>query len=328
MNTIRLITVCDEKFVPHLGTMIYSLWENKRCKNPILIYIIENNLKASSKELLSIITNKFSFKIEYFKIDTSIYDWLVTIPRLTQAVYYRLSIPELFSEEISKVIYIDSDTIFTDDISTLWSIDISDYYIACAKDILMEMIGEEHKRKLSMELNEDYFNAGVMVMNLDKWRADNISQKTIDFVSTHADIIQACEQDWLNYVLQGKVKFISPKFNNVMTGVPWGTYYKEYRKSEIQEAIKYPVIIHYINRKPSEIGWFQRERKKYFYYRQKTPWKMKKTEIIKLSFFNKIFWTLFFLDFILNKTSFYTSIKISIKRTIFFRIAQYLYHRI
>ncbi|EEV4415702.1 lipopolysaccharide 1,3-galactosyltransferase, partial [Escherichia coli] len=65
------------------------------------------------------------------------------------------------------------------------------------------------------QLASGYFNAGFLLINIDEWNLNNISSKAIemlrdpDWVSkiTHLD------QDVLNVLLNGKVKFISEKYN-------------------------------------------------------------------------------------------------------------------
>jgi lipopolysaccharide biosynthesis glycosyltransferase len=105
---------------------------------------------------------------------------------------------------IDKNLYLDSDTIATRDLGALWNIDISDYYMAGACDISARF------RELGFET---FVNAGVLLMNLEKMRKDNIEEKLFRFMAEHGDLINDAVQDLINYVMRGKIKLIPDIFN-------------------------------------------------------------------------------------------------------------------
>lgn len=86
--------------------------------------------------------------------------------------YYRLIIPEIMPD-YEKVLYLDADMVTDADLAHLYDIDISRYMIAAAKDI--ESAGRVKidkdwnnyiKNELKISSVFDYFQAGVLVLNL------------------------------------------------------------------------------------------------------------------------------------------------------------------
>lgn len=105
--------------------------------------------------------------------------------------------------DIDMVLSIDADTIVTDNISDLWDIDMTDYYVAGAKEL--------HKSKGGIQEQEDlYINCGVMMMNLKKLR-DGTGDRIIQRLN--AERFLFCEQDCINNECQGKILEIPSCYN-------------------------------------------------------------------------------------------------------------------
>ena len=166
---------------------------------------------------------------------------------ITFETYFRLFISDLFPQ-YDKVIYLDADILVLDDLQSLYNNDIDDYYIGAVCDKTIEKIRtqtdyiENHpehitynqyfNEKLNLK-NYKYFNAGVLLFNLKKIRECNITEKLWDFVVRINPLIYQ-DQDVLNALMKGKVKYIENKYNYNYN------YFQENNKEEL------PVIIHYV----------------------------------------------------------------------------------
>lgn len=108
-----------------------------------------------------------------------------------------------------KIIYVDIDTLFTGDISELWNTDLEDNYL-CA-------VPEKQDRSrflthLTSEYSDPYFNAGVIMLNLKKIREEGTDDFIMEIINSRQ--LPYPDQDALNIVCKGKVKYVSNKFNN------------------------------------------------------------------------------------------------------------------
>lgn len=109
-----------------------------------------------------------------------------------------LAYPDIFPEE-SRVLRLDDDTIVRKDIGPLLDLDLKDNYTA--------MVEEPVRSKFPFR----YFNAGVCLMDLDKFRATGIHRKMIDMVNQ--EICTAMDQDAFNVFCQGQILKIGPEWN-------------------------------------------------------------------------------------------------------------------
>ena len=100
----------------------------------------------------------------------------------------------------SRVLLLDPDTLVEADISALWEIDLTGYYFAAVQET------RNHKHE-----KNPYFNAGVMMMNLDKLRNDGMDDKIIYEINTvHYEHL---EQDVLNYLCDGHILSLPSDYN-------------------------------------------------------------------------------------------------------------------
>ena len=114
--------------------------------------------------------------------------------------------------ELDKVLYMDSDVMVLHDLNQLYQTDISGQYLAAVKDPSW-FFENMHVVELNLEQRGFYFNSGVMLMNLQKIREDNLVAKLEDY--TNNNFRTYMDQDALNVVVGDKVALL-PFENNAM----------------------------------------------------------------------------------------------------------------
>ncbi|WP_396126164.1 glycosyltransferase family 8 protein [Anaerobacillus sp. CMMVII] len=182
-----------------------------------------------------------------------------TIGYITKETYFRILLPELLSSKIKKVLYLDCDLIVKKDISELWNTDIKKYILAAVDE--SSMFGSGRRRRLKKELGiskrSRYFNAGVLLLNLKKWRKDGVSERIVNYLKRHPKLT-FMDQDALNAVLHNEWHQLDYKWN--YTTYHWDQF----------PHVK-PAIIHFCGwRKPwnSDI----RYKEEYFKYLKSSMW--------------------------------------------------------
>ena len=134
------------------------------------------------------------------------------------AIFYRLFIAEIF-KKYDKAIYIDSDIVLLDDIEKLFDHDLGEYLVGAVTDQVVaynEVFRDYSLNALGVEPN-DYFNSGVLVMNLKEFRNQKIEEKFLDLLSKYNFETVAPDQDYLNVLCSGKVKYLSAGWNRMPT---------------------------------------------------------------------------------------------------------------
>lgn len=203
MKQIPIFFACDDNYIPFLGTAIHTLHQNASKDYNYRIIVLSNGIKQENKDrILNMAESNLS--IEFFNITNVIakYKELLSF-RLRDyysvAIYYRMFIPTLFPE-LEKAIYLDADLILVGDISELYNTNIEGKLVAAVNDRLVKDVPTfaEYASKAVGVAADEYFNSGVLVMNLAKFRSDDIQTKFLDLLNTYNFDSVAPDQDYLN----------------------------------------------------------------------------------------------------------------------------------
>lgn len=261
MEPIHLVAATNEKYAVHLGVMLASLMANKNSKRPIRIYILNENLSDRTKLNLKGIAEKKNAKVQFISIKNSVFDTFKVRGYIGKEMYYRISIPEVLDKNINKVLYLDCDIVVMEDITKLWKTKIDDYCAAAVGSVSKL----NRAKSLSIPKSYGYFNSGVMLINLKKWREHRITPKVIDYIKNNREKLIDPDQDALNAVLYDKWLKLDPKWN-----------FTTNRFNDPEKNIK-PAIIHFTGkRKPWNFG--HPMEKEYHHYRKTIKWVRKKAD--------------------------------------------------
>ena len=268
METIYVAVAIDSSYVQHAGVMLCSLFENNP-DSQFFIYLFQNSIEESLLTLLKSLVKKYHQSIEIIDISSDSIKHFKVSGHITVASYFRLFIPAFVGAHIDKILYLDADITVNNNIKPLWNIDVSDYYLGAIENVTPD-------KKVILQNVEEYryFNAGVLLINLEKWRKNQIMQQTFQFIEQNPDKIVFHDQDVLNATLYGKWLPLHPKYN--MQGALFMEEFDSFRGDpvELQEAIQNPVIIHYSTPlKPWQYLSFNPYTQEYFKYLAHTPWK-------------------------------------------------------
>jgi lipopolysaccharide biosynthesis glycosyltransferase len=215
----------------------------------ILIYFASD--MSTTENFIELINNtrhlleneKSLVSLEYRIVETLEFDDLVGefgVPQnshITKTAYLRYFL-DLFTDENSqKLLYLDIDVLVRKDISELFDLNF-DEVIAASLASPKHMAYGEHLENFSGE----YFNSGVLLINMDKWRGLQIGKKLVNV--TLGQSFQFLDQDALNIVFQNNWKKIDRKYN----------WFHDATKRQI-EIIDWPEpsIIHFVGLKPWQL---------------------------------------------------------------------------
>ncbi|WHX98441.1 glycosyltransferase family 8 protein [Neobacillus sp. DY30] len=258
MEEIQIVTTSSDEYAKHTAVMLTSLLENKKSTNPISIIIIGTISEKNKMKIVEAL-ERYETAIKFFKVDPKIFHNLKLTRHFKYENYYRLLIADLLNPAIKKAIYLDSDMIIRDDITQLWDINIDDYFLAASRKSYLK----RKQKELSIPNEFGYFNSGVMVINLRKWRENNVYQLVIDYLINNESKIDYVDQDGLNGVLYDKYLNFDKRWN-LTTGD-----LKRLKNKNIN-----PSIIHFSGKdKPWKKG--HKYQNEYFKYLNLTIWNEK-----------------------------------------------------
>lgn len=212
MEDIQIVSATNDIYAPHLAVMFTSIILNHTSANPLRFNIIGGeDLTPAGKTKLTRTLARFNHKPIFWNVDKDFFSKYPLTGILTMETYFRLDIPDLLKKSIKKVIYLDCDTIVNEDIANLWNVDLSQYYVGAVIDTDLQYRCDD----LNIPRNSGYFNAGVLVINLEKWRKHNIAGKVIDFLNNPPCDLTYHDQDALNALLFDKWLKLDKKWNTL-----------------------------------------------------------------------------------------------------------------
>jgi lipopolysaccharide biosynthesis glycosyltransferase len=237
---INILVCTDNNYIIPLAALLDSFRETAK-NSKITIHWFALEVADSNLKKISKLCNLLGYKIKIYKFcGTKISSKFYTSGRITSATYLRLYFADKL-KDISKVLYLDCDMIVVGDIKDLWSYDVSHCVAAVVKD--SASINLSHLGKLTPK---SYFNAGMMLINLDQWKKDKIQNKLFGLLDQKIHF-RFHDQDLLNLALNKKVSFIESRWNLIPSRENKNKIkaFSVLCRLGLQKAFNFNYIIHY-----------------------------------------------------------------------------------
>ncbi|MDD2367947.1 MAG: glycosyltransferase family 8 protein [Sulfuricurvum sp.] len=269
MDTIHIAFGCDDNYVKHLSVALLSLLEHADPLREIVVHVMIVKLSKKNKAGLRAIVEKFAKEIEFLIIDASLFEKVYLRGHILSPVTYaRVLIPDII--DVGKVLYLDCDMLIKQDISQLYDVNIEDWYLMAVREPMMD---RSRNRALGMPETAPYFNSGMLLINCNKWREDNIPHKVLEFASNEHERMFFHDQDALNVILQNKWKLLHPKWNQIANIYDFESFIQtDYSENEFEECLNNPYIIHFTWIKPDSYTCKHPSNVEYGVYLLQTPW--------------------------------------------------------
>ncbi|MBR3622614.1 MAG: glycosyltransferase family 8 protein [Selenomonadaceae bacterium] len=266
----KTITIAlDENYAPHAAAVMAGAASNIEGK--VDFYLLGDKLKEDTKQKLIAVGEKFSAKV--FIIEANAGEFFVS-DHLSRAAYLRLKIPELLPNAVKRTVYLDGDLLVVSDISELFETDLEGKPLGAAADLGIMTSARQMREKresLNMKHGDKYFNSGVLVIDLDKWRENNYTNKLLDLVKLNN--FRHHDQDALNMLFYNNWYEIPLCYNVIppIYEMPLKVVLSKYRKMAAK-ALKNAKIIHYAGgHKPWHYNKTEGFNDMYYDYLEKTP---------------------------------------------------------
>lgn len=234
-NVIPIFFAVDDGYIPFLAVSLQSLIENSKKENFYLIKILYTNISEENQRKIQKFEQE-NVSIEFVDLNyyiEKIKDKLYTRDYYSKTTYFRLFIPNLYPQ-YTKALYLDSDIVVLEDVADLYNTNMENDLVAAAPDDVIqtiEVFQEYAEKVVGVADYKNYFNAGVLLMNLDELRKFDFQEKFI-YSLDKIKFSVAQDQDYLNRLCKGRVKIVDPNWNRMPIA----------REKENQGDIK---LIHY-----------------------------------------------------------------------------------
>jgi lipopolysaccharide biosynthesis glycosyltransferase len=279
---ITIACAADDGYAMHMAVMLRSVLENIPASQRVCIFAIDGGIKESNKAKILASLGKESVDFNWITEPVELPDNLPlakdVLSHANKAVYYRLLLADVLPIDQEKVIYLDSDLIVIQDLQKLWQTDIGDNYVLAVQDGSIPFVSSPYGLKKYQDLNispeNKYFNSGVLVINLKKWRDENISTKLFQYLETYKDFVQHHDQEAMNALFVGKWGEIEPQWNQTPNFFNYPSWQESpYEEVDYYNAVNNPYIVHFAGTaKPWNSFEKHPLRELFFHYLDMTAW--------------------------------------------------------
>lgn len=239
-KVIPVFFAADDNYAPFIAVTLESILDNASKDYQYKFYVLTTNICEEFQNAL-LKYNSEDVSVEFVQLAETIKnvkEKFAIRDYYSMATYYRFFIADMFPQ-YDKALYLDCDIAVTGDISELYNKDIRNFYLGAIPDESLNMFppfATYVEKALGVPAKE-YFNAGIMVMNLAKFRKYDILKQFVDLMNKYTFRV-AQDQDYLNVLCKGKVNFIGLEWNK------GAVFNSDFDNSKLK-------LVHYnLNRKP------------------------------------------------------------------------------
>lgn len=246
---MNITTALNQKYINYTIVMLTSLCRN----NPVHIeaYILHSELTAENFQYMHECLASYDITLIPIFIHREIFH--ERFPRNEQwslETYYRLFLLDKLPNTVTRILYLDVDLIIHRPLEEFYSVDFeTDEIIACADScgrLGWEKRSDKQRQMFAPMIEKGYlyFNAGVMLMNIEQMRERYNFDFYMQAVREWNYEMSAPDQDILNYVHWEKTGYIDPYEYNLFARIAHNEHIS------YETAKEKAAIIHFAGDKP------------------------------------------------------------------------------
>lgn len=278
---ICLACAADDFYAMPLAVTVYSVLANLSRNCHLKLFVLDDGIRQENKRRLAASVNASKITIHWIQPSVKqiqqIYDR--SSSSYPKSAYLRLLLPNIIPHDVQKIIYLDTDIVVTGDLAELWDFEIGDQALLAVQDPVHRFVSRtKHLKHLNLPALEvtpehKYLNSGVLVMNLEKWRSEKLSDRIMSFMMQHSEL-QFPDQDGISIVLAGQWGELEPRWNQVHVLHDFSSWHASpYSQDLFHTALHHPCVIHFTSRpKPWMPGCTHPKKDVFLHYMQMTAW--------------------------------------------------------
>lgn len=234
----------DHQYAAWAATSIRSCLVAEPSSNICFEVVHGGTLTDEDRARLAQTATSARSSIRFHRVDGGQLSGLPTTPHFGTVVWLRFFLPELLGDR-TKAIYLDSDTLVLSGIEELWTTSLDSKPIAAVGNVV-EPDARPHVEALGISYPGGFFNSGVLLMDLERMRADRSADELFKVAVDRRDELVWPDQDALNVVFRERWLPLHPRWNTQNSFWAWREWAIEvFGKSRLDEAVAGPAIRHF-----------------------------------------------------------------------------------
>lgn len=269
---IHLACAANSGYLPHAATMLHSFLQLHGPQTPIIHFLHNENMPGDEVTRLGDFVTTQGGEWRAHAIGDDLLQDFPQNWRYSREAWYRVLLPELLPE-VARVLYLDADTLVLRALDTLWATALGGHTAGAVANPLYPFMDTGFMHALGLNGPGTYFNSGMLLLDLDRWRAQNLTSALHEFVASHGAAQQWPDQNTLNAVLRGRWLSLAPEWNAQNVYFDLKNAQLPCTSEQAHRARSDPAIVHFVAPyKPWDYLCKHRYRDNYFAHLAATPW--------------------------------------------------------
>lgn len=214
------LTFDDNFWAPAYATMRSICLHTKR-RSDLVFHLCHRPLSEKHFADLKLIEDEFGSETHFYAINDSekfktVVSELPYNNRLTNIVYARLLFDHILPSNVERLIYLDCDMMVMAPIEKLWETDLEGKTIGAVDDPWGPFISTGRDFRQNKDLCDPadfYFNAGLLLIDMKRWKQADISEKIARFTASGIMNRIYYDQGFLNIVFRDDFKSLDTRWN-------------------------------------------------------------------------------------------------------------------
>lgn len=202
-----------ESYVDFCAITLASLCDNNP-ESAITAHLLTEDVTPASEQRLQALCDRWGATVCVHDVTELIKPFAAVYRNVKFHISasYRLYMADVLPHTLERVLYVDCDMIVRRSLRELYDTPFEGNALLASRDSPKYEAGRP-PRKIQHSLSENYFNSGMMVVNLAYWREANIATRCLDLYKVSPDDYPYPDQDLLNDLLRGYIKYVDYSYN-------------------------------------------------------------------------------------------------------------------
>lgn len=256
-DPIQLLVTLNENYLPRLQVVLTSIYISQPEDKPD-IWLLHSGIADRALDPVRQQCKIFGFGFHPVMVDGSAFTNAPVSRQYPREMYYRLLAADFLPGELKRVLYLDPDTLIINPLRPLWETDLKGHLFAAAAHIgKTELANNINQLRLGTDHN--YFNSGVLLIDLCRARNEIIAEEIFSYTKEHAKELLLPDQDILNVMYGSRILEIDDSI--------WNYDARNYNTYLLRSAGEYDMdwvmnntsVLHFCGRsKPWQKGYIHR----------------------------------------------------------------------
>jgi len=214
MEKFNVFFTIDKSYITHFTVAATSLLANNRDLNFRIFLIHDLEDQSILEKVINYFRRKYNVEIVLLTIEPALFENYKITDHISRATYFRLLLSDIIPSTIDRGLFLDSDLVVTGSIKDLLTAEFKDKYLLANDDPYYAEDSILRINRLGAPTSA-YFNAGVLLINLKKWRSENVAGHLIRVAQDKMEQLLWWDQDVLNLYFFDKWDRFEARFNSI-----------------------------------------------------------------------------------------------------------------